>query len=38
MDSRDEAGGAERALARLNERPTNASVKLVIWTSTWLRR
>ena len=38
MDGRDEAGGAEYALARLNERPANASVKLVIWTSTWLRR
>ena len=30
MDGRDEAGGAERALTRLNENPVNASVKLVM--------
>ena len=36
MDGRDEAGGAERALARLNERPANASVKSATWTCALL--
>jgi len=36
MDGRDEAGGAERALARLNERPADASVKSATWTCALL--